>query len=429
MRRFGGVFQGDSADGEARDSAPTWRFSTGTWCLGAAVLGAAVLIYVTLVDIENEKKLAALRAAVEACAASIRTLEGRYEATSITIGQSAIDKQHLTVEFAVSFTTSQSILDERKLEVSPKDPALARRSRRIDAANGTLTFLSTDLRAAPTDWGQPHWFVGHQNSQNRASTLWHLAALATPASGVTNPGLVRLWSLATENWGGDAKYEGTEKVNGARCERVTIRYPDRRVTFWLDPEHDYLPRRQEFIDLAPAGKPGKTTTNLIETFEFAGYRDVESGDTRWFPARGREQWHGVQVIEYHVKDLTINPTLESGRFQIDIDSLPDGVQTAGAVGHPAFTGDRRDLFEAREEAYRVSQLEAMQKGLFPQLPHVAAPVTRDLYRDALARVPWWGYAVVVAGAGLLVGLVISRFRRQRLSDRESMVRPFSGSVR
>jgi hypothetical protein len=394
------------------------------WCLAAAVIGCAVLIYLTLVDIENEKKLATIRAAVEDYAAHIKSLEGRYEMAFTPIGQFAGADESMTVDFAADLSGDRMIHDEYRVEASPKSPEISRRTRRIDADTALLTFTPRD-GPEKAGWGEPHILVTRQRGRSGRTTPWHLAGLASPSTPVKG-GLAQLWSLVTENWGGDAIYEGEQQMNGALCERVTIRYPDRRVRLWLDPAHDYLPRRQEFIDL-PAGKSPKTTTDVIDTFEFAKYHDADADVMRWFPSRGKHQWYNVSAEEYEVEQLTINPSLDDKRFRIDIASLPDGVQIndnspAPAVVFPntsggtvRYTGDRRDLWEAREQARIESLKEAALKGLFPQLPSAGTANLDEagIYRDALSRVPWWAYAIVAAGAASLIALLIARVRRRR----------------
>src|SRR5260370_6965566 len=81
MRRFGGDFGRSKAasEGEPRDAPPARRFSAGAWCLAVAVIGCGVLIYLTLVDLKNDKKLATIRAAVENYPSHRKALEGAYE--------------------------------------------------------------------------------------------------------------------------------------------------------------------------------------------------------------------------------------------------------------------------------------------------------------------------------------------------------------
>lgn len=413
MRRFGGYFgrSRDASEGDPGNAPPGPRFSAGAWCLAAAVIGSAVLIYLTLVDIENDKKLATIRAAVEDYASHIKSLEGQYEMAFTANGQYAGSNESMTVDFAADLTKQRMIHDEHRVQSSPKSPAITRRTRRLDAENALLTFTPRD-GAAQTDWGEPHTLYTQRRTNPKGSTLWHLAGLAARHQAVG--GLARLWSSATENWGGDAKYEGKEQMNGALCERVTIRFPGGCVRLWLDPARDYLPRRQEFIKIAD-GNSGKSTTDVIDSFEFAKYHDAEADVMRWFPSRGRDQWKSIETAEYVLKQLTINPPLDDKRFQVDIASLPDGVQVIDnqSAGGTSYTGDRRDLWEARERARVESRQEATLKGLFPQSTGIATPGESDIYRDAFSRLPWWVFPFVAAAIGLLIVLVVVRVRRAR----------------
>ena len=91
---------------------------------------------------------------------------------------------------------------------------------------------------------------------------------------------------------GKIRYRGTEDVNGGTCELVTIDFDTERTTFWLDPAHDYLPRRQKLRDM------------VIDVFEFQQFRDEGTGDLIWFPSRGANHWSAeyefVEIGRAHV---------------------------------------------------------------------------------------------------------------------------------
>jgi hypothetical protein len=420
MRRFGGdISRSDAAhESESGNALPARRFSVGTWCLAAAVIGCAVLIYLTLADIENEKKLATIRTAVEDYAASVKSLAGRYEVTwqSLRPSPTSVHEMalsHTTTDFLVDLERSRMASEEFAVEHRGGPTAMPIRERRFTSDTVEVTWFADASTEGTDDWGDPHTL----DIAGRRFPDVPLLTVAGLRSHDSRGGLASQIRLATPERGEKLKYEGTELVQNALCDRVSIESNTLRVTLWLDPALGYLPRRQQLADRAPGSSE---RARVFEILDFQQYRDEHSGTMRWFPSRGRFEWPGFYATEFKIEELTINPAVEEKRFHVDIAALPDGVKITDRMAGPqskiSFTGDREDLWEDRERLREQRWLEIAQKTELPTLPHVplTAPAndTFAIYRDAVSRMPWWGFALVATGIGLLIARAVTRVRRR-----------------
>lgn len=425
MRRFGGGFgrPDDPAEGATGDVPRARRLSAGAWCLAAAVIGCAVLIYLTLVESENEKKLAVIRAAVEEYAASIKSLEGRYKMTWQSLRPSPnsvhdMALSHTTTDFVVDLEKSRMASEEFAVEHRGVPTATPTRERRFTSDTVELTWFADASTEGTDHWGDPHTLIiAGQRFPDVA--LLNVAGLRSHES---RGGLASQIRLATPERGEKLKYEGTELVQNFLCDRVAIESNTLRVTLWLDPALGYLPRRQEFADRAPGSSQ---RARVFETLDFQQYHDEAADVMRWFPSRGRFEWTGVYATEFEIEELTINSAVEEKRFHVDVAALPDGVKIIDRMAGPqskiSFTGDRADLWEERERLREHKRLEILQKTSLAKAPHVPLPTPADntfaIYQNAVSRVPWWGFTVVAAGIALLVVLTVTRSRRRRAATR------------
>ncbi len=153
-----------------------------------------------------------------------------------------------------------------------------------------------------------------------------------------------------------------QEVNGARCVAISDHRSNGQVmAVWLDPEHDFLPRRIELTGVDAEGK--RSLQDRFEILDFGKFPDEESGTDKWFPTRVETHNWIMQISEVEVVELRINPPIDPARFTIADADLPDGVgisdRTQGHSGR--FTGDRKDIWEERQKLRRreTEQLESL----------------------------------------------------------------------
>ncbi|HLJ12401.1 MAG TPA: hypothetical protein VKU82_14495, partial [Planctomycetaceae bacterium] len=221
---------------------------------GAAIaLGIGILLYLTYSEMRAKRKLALIRGALQDYASSIKSLEGRYEIES---GWNARDPDQLrstgerpnshsksTAAFGVDFASKRWFRDYIRAEGEGTDPELWLRRRELAVFDGSLGSTLHYLPAYPgeeaDDWPPPNFLMIDSGSHEMATPPWIFAGIKTNFVG---GGLVRI--LETAAGEGKIKYKGTERIDGALCECVTIELPpDHVARFWFDPERDYLPRR------------------------------------------------------------------------------------------------------------------------------------------------------------------------------------------
>src|SRR5438552_809766 len=110
MRQFGGDFGRARLPPEEPGDVPAARrFLPVLYWTAAIVVSLGVLVYLTYRDMQAERKLATIRAALEEYATGIEGLEGRYELTrrpEATGGSNVaapLDGNTSTVEFAMDW--------------------------------------------------------------------------------------------------------------------------------------------------------------------------------------------------------------------------------------------------------------------------------------------------------------------------------------
>lgn len=180
----------------------------------------------------------------------------------------------------------------------------------------------------------------------------HIFAGAGPQVGYSLPNFVGLpvrgfdMSLAGLVRSRSARLYGRETVAGSSCYRISVERPDGRLVVWLDPKHDFLPKRQEFTRLPADRKPPYHNNEILEVIEFGRF-PMQDGGSRWFPIRVTARTWIDTTVNYEVVTLQINPVLQPERFQVDPESLPEGVQVR-RDGTLSYTGGRHDLWQERE---------------------------------------------------------------------------------
>jgi hypothetical protein len=347
-------------EADMRRQFPRWF----NWTAGI-VIALCVLGYLAFREQRAAGKLIEIRTAIDEYAAHVQSLEGKYSSSHVSnppgsagsrTGQTA---QHES-DFAFDLRNSRMALESRELVQFADMPGVTFRFRRVTMRGGGTSYLLMYSRRAPQndedDWGDPHiLIIGAGDSYMRGP--WDLAGLKCSEMGLAaGAGLAKLF--AQGDLYGKVRYEGMEAVNGGMCERVSIIFDGEPRTFWLDPAHDYLPRRQNL----------KST--VLDVFEFQQFRDEAGGGMHWFPSRGTIHWTGVTESEFVITQLRMNPSLDITRFQIDPASLSDGVKVDNrSKGTTTFTGDREDLWKERDNEHEEG-MRILRARVSPEAPSV-----------------------------------------------------------
>jgi hypothetical protein len=319
------------------------------------VIAVCVLGYLVYREQQAAARLTVIRAAIAEYAAQVQSLEGKYSNSLVSkppgsTGSNSHQTSQIETDLAVDLKNFRMAIDSRervKFADMPGGTLRIRRDVRYgDGTNYHLTYYQREPQRDGDDWGEPHLLIISPGAGNGPHNLCDLAGLGQRSGA----GLVA--RLADGDRYGNVHYDGTEVVNGGLCERVTITIDTEQTSMWLDPAHDYLPRRQELKGL------------VLDVFEFQQFRDAATGGQRWFPSRGAIRWDGVTDTEFTVAELTINPALDANRFRIDPGSLPDGVKVRNDTkGSPTtFTGDREDLWKARDNEHEAGLRILKKKG-------------------------------------------------------------------
>ena len=134
--------------------------------------------------------------------------------------------------------------------------------------------------------------------------------------------------------------DGEEAVDGVNCVMISANTGFLDYKMWLDPNHDYLPRKQTYGP--QGGTPGEYRTLVVLEFE---QFDDGSGNLRWFPkkavARAEQMEYPIEIVE-----LRLNVECRKEEFRIDPESLPPGVEVVDDLkGIRSVTGGRDDLYK------------------------------------------------------------------------------------
>jgi hypothetical protein len=134
--------------------------------------------------------------------------------------------------------------------------------------------------------------------------------------------------------------DGDESVDGVKCIVISVNTDARAgaLRMWLDPHHDYLPRKQLYV--SPNGKAESERTLVVKRFQ---QYDDGSGNLRWFPKEGVVHtafgdW-SVELVE-----LRLNVDCNQEQFAIDPQTLPPGIKVHDSKG-VWFTGGKDDAYK------------------------------------------------------------------------------------
>ena len=120
-----------------------------------------------------------------------------------------------------------------------------------------------------------------------------------PAVGPTVVALLFLMAVGQVE---DRSADGADKTPDLATLRVAVDL--RPVAAWLDPAHDYMPRRIEMMQFPSGESP--TLMHGFDVFEFRKFPDGAGGNEKWFPVIGRvKNWQPylLQGIDYETRNV------------------------------------------------------------------------------------------------------------------------------
>jgi hypothetical protein len=350
-----------------------------------------------------------IQAAVEAYDSSISSLAGRYRSRIKTPVTDQVRREDSTMTGTFLF---QCLHDRIRLEEHDswfygkisRERFEVRKLSTFDGTRAELLFFTCDKRPIPSKVPAGRAFIlnsGGGNGRNEF-TPWVIAGLRVRGTGGTLAALLKSPS---------AQLERIERVAGDLCYVVSMKQPEIRV--WLDPRHDFLPRRQEFSFLGADGKPDPPHL-VLETTTFEQFADAEKKEHRWFP-KHCEVRSPQQVELVDVDELRINPPVDETQFTIDRQTLPDGVRVndPGSAGRKvSYTGDRKDLWDEidRQLDEETEELNRLLGTTGPGRPK-AAPAVPPI--PAVPATASRSGALLLVGASLLLILCGLRLARSR----------------
>lgn len=291
--------------------------------------------------------LKTVAAAVISCHNSIRSMEGRFESrmtpTPKLPGQAvkAVAEEHRdsrsSVAFRANIVHGWTHLDETRSFVCPglseTQPIVVRTTRSFDGQKPCVlhkTLAESPVPAhVPPD--VPHTLdcTGSDPTEFTYGP-WYFAGLRLLRSPRES-----LASLFQRNL---VTIDGEQSVDGVKCLVISVDADARagELRMWLDPVHDYLPRKQ--IHCTPGRDADLERTLIVK--EFQQYDDG-SGNLRWFPKEAVIQTgFGDYLVD--LAELRLNVDCRKEQFATDPETLPPGVRVHDASGSWV-TGGRVDL--------------------------------------------------------------------------------------
>lgn len=151
--------------------------------------------------------------------------------------------------------------------------------------------------------------------------------------------------------------DGEESVDGVKCIVISVNTDARAgaLRMWLDPHHDYLPRKQLYI--SPSGDSAFQSSFVVKKFQ---QYDDGSGNLRWFPKEVVVQTGGGDYL-VDLVELRLNVDCRKEQFAIDPETLPHGVRVSDD-SRSWVTGGRVDLWRELEKL-RAEQDQIMEERL------------------------------------------------------------------
>ena len=305
------------------------------------------------------EKLRVIDKAVSNFASSISTLEGKFEYRIIpaanypeTSDSVTFEDRQYVVSFLADVVHGWQRLDTTSSWLFPwysTDQRFVYREVDYNDGNKAATLIHHFVESpveSEIPAGAPMFLNMQPVRTDSVFGPWRYSGLQIHIS--SGPGL----GLASLFQANAVTLDGEEVIDGVSCVRIVAR--DYGQIFWLDPEHDYLPRKQVF------GLETGDNERVIFVHKFGRFDDG-AGNKIWFPTSGVAEL-GIVNYTYELKELTLNPPCTREQFMIDPKSLPPGVLVREIGGKDWVVGDRRDLFD-KMECLRARRAEMIEERL------------------------------------------------------------------
>ncbi len=380
-------------------------------CLKVLLVTQCFLVIPRCLQAQQPPSLEVIEKAITFYADSISTLEGKFEHRVIPGEKSPDGPDVIRMEGRINQVTflSDVVHGWRKLDETGSwlyswystDQKFVNRSVQYFDGNKACALIHHFLES-PVDVEIPAGAPMFLNMQPNDLTdpvfgPWFFSALQL--RGLAGRGLASLFQEKV------ATLDGEEEINGVRCIRITALIQSRIYHFWLDPDRDYLPRKQVF---GPASKEYEHQMVVKEFKQF----DDGAGNLRWFPSSG-VAITDISDHPYELLELKLNPVLPQDQFMIDPATLPPGVQVHEMDGKKWIVGGRQDLFDQMQQ--QRDKRDAMMEERLQKAR--GAIVTSKSGEPEVVRVteekfPWVQIVLFCAGA-LLIGIGVKTWFAHR----------------
>lgn len=388
------------------------RRSVASQSLVLSLLMGSMSLGVSRVSAADEIDLPTIRAALDFYTSSVKTLEGRYSLSAqlepgFEYGPHVLVMEDLRREigFAADLERGWTSLDETKSwlysGISKEKRFEVRTVESFDGNRYHALLYTVTKSPIPTKvpFRVPHQLNMFSHDETRIDYgPWSFAGLRLKRFEVSLAALLQTSA---------ARLDGRETLDGSECYRVVAERDGIRFIAWLDPQHDFLPRRQQYIDLTKA-EESNPPLYLLENTEFRQFTDDAHGTRRWFPVRGKARDFTREIKTIEVAELRINVPLKRSQFQIDPETLPDGVEINDASQSPmqvSYTGGRVDLWNERQRLVD-QQTDKMAEilGIDMRPPSTRPSGTHGTVRAEPPRQAQWRVWLLAAGSVILIAV-------------------------
>lgn len=364
---------------------------------------------------------AVIRAALDFYAQSVQTLEGRYHvqydrrsSRDLPPHTVVLEDLRQDITFRADLVHGRVFQEETESwlhsKVSEQERFEARSVHAYDGeVSGALLYTLSRRPRIPSSVpaGVPHLLNLSKRDVTAVTFVpWHFAGLRLPYFGIHLASLVKVAPM---------RVLGRETIDGADRDVIAVEHRGVRYKAWLDPQHDFLPRKQEFSKLEGEDD---SPLRVLETKRFEQFA-AANGDGRalWFPVAGEIRDRSDVAKRVEVDRLVLNARMKPSDFRIDVASLPAGVQINDETVIPnrtSYTGGREDLWKQRDRLIE-EETQALNKlmGLPVAVPAEAVPSEASAPPAVAPRPARWWIWLLAAVSVVLIGVGVWQLRRQR----------------
>jgi len=388
------------------------------WHGTGRLLGVCLLAVATLGAEAAEPRLQEIRSALEHFTRSIERLDGRQAIVFLPRDKISrapdealiMEDMRIETEFKVDFIHDRTALNDNRTwyyrEISPEQFS---NEGLLSRFNGETSFslhttpgrepLPADAPALPKFLPNVPYVlvIGPRDQTKGKHCVWEFAGLPCPGPNLTLAAIVNA---------DDARIVQKRKVDGVDCIEIAATALEYDIVAALDPNASWLPRSYH------ATRKGKGFKYEQIVSEFQQFPVAGSDERIWFPTKGRrsiDMGDMILRLDLILMDLHVNSPMVKEDFEIDIESLPPGVQVQ-KPGGTSHTGGRKDLFLEMDKAVDETthyMRSVIQKSREKALPE-SQPVRVSTPRNGLVPAAIAAVSIVLLLAGIRLALKHSR---------------------